>query len=38
LRRNLTQVFKMRASGEDVGDGEVVERVVHGNGLYRQKG
>ena len=38
LRGDLTQVFEMRPSGEDVGNGEVVERVVHGNGLYKQKG
>ena len=30
LGRHVTQVFKMRTSGEDVGDREVVERVVHG--------
>ena len=38
LGGHLTQVFEMRASGEHVGDGEIVERVGHGNGLYRQKG
>ena len=38
LGSHLTQVFKMRAGGEHVVDGEIVERVGHGNGLYKQKG
>jgi hypothetical protein len=38
LSRHVTQVFKMWPGGEDVRRREVVERVVHGKGLYKQKG
>jgi len=34
----MPQVFKMRPGGENVRHREVVERVVHGKGLYKQKG
>jgi hypothetical protein len=38
LRRNVTEIFKMRTSGENVHHREIVKRVVHGKGLYKQKG
>ena len=38
LGGHVTQVFEVGTGREDVRDRQVVERVGHGHGLYKQKG